>query len=37
MKELETQRLILRPFSMEDAEQVYRNWASQDEIYQFLP
>lgn len=37
MEELETQRLILRPFSMEDVEQVYRNWASQDEIYQFLP
>ena len=28
---LETERLILRPFVMEDAEDMYRNWASDPE------
>lgn len=37
MKRIETERLIMRPFSLEDAEQVYSNWASQAEVYQYLP
>ena len=27
-KELETERLILRPFKIEDADNMYHNWAS---------
>lgn len=33
---LETQRLILRPFVMEDAEDMYKNWASDEEVTRFL-
>ena len=33
---LETDRLILRRFVMEDAEAMYRNWASEDEVTKFL-
>ena len=33
---LETERLILRSFVMEDAEVMYRNWASDDEVTKFL-
>lgn len=33
---LETERLILRPFVMEDAEDMYRNWASDPEVTKFL-
>ena len=35
-KILETPRLILRPFRPEDAEPMYRNWASQEEVTRFL-
>lgn len=28
-KKLETKRLILRKFTMEDAERMYNNWASE--------
>lgn len=35
-KRLETKRLILRPFLMTDAEAMYRNWASDDEVTRFL-
>lgn len=31
-KTIETPRLILRPFTMADAEPMYRNWASDDEV-----
>ena len=33
---LETDRLILRRFVMEDAGDMYRNWASEDEVTKFL-
>ena len=33
---IETERLILRPFVMEDAEAMYRNWASDPEVTKFL-
>lgn len=35
-KKIETDRLILRPFVMEDAEAMYRNWASDPEVTKFL-
>ncbi|MBR2995972.1 MAG: GNAT family N-acetyltransferase, partial [Lachnospiraceae bacterium] len=33
---IETQRLILRRFRTEDAEDMYRNWASDPEVTRFL-
>ena len=33
---LETERLILRPFVIEDAQDMYRNWASDPEVTKFL-
>lgn len=33
---IETERLILRRFAMEDAEAMYRNWASDDEVSKHL-
>ena len=33
---IETDRLILRRFKMEDAEIMYRNWASNDEVTKYL-
>ena len=33
---IETDRLILRRFAMEDAESMYRNWASDDEVTKHL-
>ena len=33
---IETDRLILRRFTMEDAEAMYRNWASDDEVTKHL-
>ncbi len=33
---IETHRLILRPFRMEDAEDMYTNWASDPEVTRFL-
>ena len=33
---LDTQRLILRPFTVEDADAMYRNWASDPEVTRFL-
>lgn len=35
-KRLETPRLILRPFIWEDREAMYRNWASDPEVTQYL-
>lgn len=35
-KRLETDRLILRQFIPEDAEQMYRNWASDPEVSKYL-
>lgn len=33
---LETERLKLRRFTIEDAENMYKNWASEDEVTRFL-
>ncbi len=33
---IETPRLILRPFTMDDAEAMFRNWASDDEVTKYL-
>lgn len=33
---LETERLILRPFSESDAQAVFENWASDDEVTKYL-
>lgn len=35
-KPIETSRLVLRPFVLEDAEAMYRNWASDPEVTKFL-
>lgn len=35
-KELETPRLILRRFTLEDAPAMYENWASDDDVTKFL-
>lgn len=35
-KRIETERLILRPFLLEDAENMYKNWASDPEVTKFL-
>ena len=33
---LETDRLILRRFTIEDAEEMFHNWASDDEVTKYL-
>lgn len=35
-KRLETQRLILRPFTMDDAPAMFANWASEPEVTKYL-
>ena len=35
-KTIETKRLILRKFTIDDAENMYKNWASDDEVTKFL-
>lgn len=35
-KFLETERLILRPFTLKDSTAMYYNWASDDEVTKFL-
>jgi len=35
-KLLETKRLILRPFRLDDAEAVFRNWARDEEVTRYL-
>ena len=35
-KRLETERLVLRRFTVADAEPMYRNWASDGEVTKFL-
>ena len=35
-KELETERLILRRFLLEDAEYIFKNWANDDEVTKYL-
>lgn len=33
---LETSRLVLRPFRMEDAEDIFTMWANDDEVTKYL-
>lgn len=35
-KKIETQRLLLRPFTPEDADAMFRNWASDPEVTKYL-
>lgn len=35
-KTMETDRLILRPFTLEDAPAMYRNWASDSEVTKYM-
>ena len=35
-KKLETDRLVLRPFTMEDTDAMYNNWASDPEVTKYL-
>lgn len=35
-KEIETERLILRKFTLEDTEDMFNNWANDDEVTKFL-
>lgn len=35
-KRIETNRLVLRPFRLEDAEAMYHNWAKDPEVTKFL-
>lgn len=35
-KTIETKRLILRKFTISDADDMYKNWASDDEVTKFL-
>lgn len=35
-KIIETERLILRPFTVDDAQAMFRNWASDSEVTKFL-
>lgn len=35
-KQIETERLILRKFSLDDADAMYRNWAADDEVTKYL-
>lgn len=35
-KRLETERLILRPFVLEDADAMFRNWASDPEVTKYM-
>ena len=35
-KVIETGRLVLRPFTLEDAPAMYENWASDDDVTKFL-
>lgn len=35
-KRIETERLILRKFTLDDVEAMYKNWASDDEVTKYL-
>jgi ribosomal-protein-alanine N-acetyltransferase len=35
-KELETERLILRKFTLNDAENMFKNWANDDDVTKYL-
>jgi len=34
---IETKRLILRPFTIDDAEAMYKNWASDPDVMRYMP
>ena len=34
--EIETERLLLRPVTLEDAEAMHRNWTGDDEVTRYL-
>ncbi|MCL2285814.1 MAG: GNAT family N-acetyltransferase [Firmicutes bacterium] len=34
---IETERLILRPFNVDDAEAMYKNWASDPDVLRYMP
>ena len=34
---LETERLVLRRFVLDDAENMYKNWGSQEEVTSYRP
>lgn len=36
IKTYETERLVLRPFTENDAEALFNNWASDDEVTKYL-
>ena len=36
MKRLETERLILRKWEFDDAEQAYTNWATDEEVHKYV-
>ena len=36
-KKIHTERLTLRPFTMKDAEMMFSNWASDDEVTKYVP
>ena len=36
IEKLETERLILRELTEEDAEEMYKNWASDDEVSKYV-
>ena len=35
-KTLETERLILRPLTVKDAEEAFKNWTSDDEVSKYV-
>lgn len=35
-RKMETERLVLRPFQVQDAQQMFENWASDEEVTRFL-
>ena len=36
-KTIETDRLVLRRYRIEDAEDMYNNWTSDNEVTKFMP
>jgi len=36
MQNIETQRLVLRKFTLKDADDMFRNWANDGEVTKFL-
>ena len=36
MKEIRTERLLLRPFALSDSQAMFRNWAGDPEVTKYL-